>query len=335
MLYSEYSNPYYGQNFFGFFKQLGIRLWEFMMGNLSFSYLAADEIQVLVLIGVALSSALVGSFLVLRKMTMLANSLSHTILLGIVFVYIISHAGTSGLFHDSFSLDIPLMLITSVFMGVVTNFLTEFLTNTMRLQEDASIGIVFTALFALGIVLVTILTRNAHIGTEAVMGNVDSLQLKDCQLVFIIFALNFIILLLFFKEFKITTFDPALSRALGISTLFFNYLLMTQASMTVIGAFRAVGVLMVLAFITGPPLIARCLTNDLRKLINLAALLGCISSLLGVATARHLLTTYGLALSTGGVVVCMIVLMFLIVLLFKWLSGKSKWFIRVRRINDG
>lgn len=313
----NYQNPYSEQTFFDFLGILMMRLWKFLQGDLPFTQLASDEIQVIVLMCVAASSALVGSFLVLRKMTMLANSLSHTILLGIVIAYVLTHdTFVSNTHEENGTINVQVMLLAALIMGLVTAFLTEFLTKVIRLQEDASTGIVFTSLFALGVTLVTLLTRNAHIGAEVVMGNVDALHLEDCKLVLIILAINVLSFLLFFKEFKITTFDPNLSRALGISTLFFNYLLMVQVSATSIGAFRAVGVLMVLAFITGPALMARLLTDDLRKMLLLAVALGCSASVLGVAFSRHLLSVYNLALSTGGIVVCIIVAQFLAILCF-------------------
>lgn len=307
-------NPYTGHTFFDFLALLLLRLWNFILGKLPLSELASDEVQVIVLMGVAASSALVGSFLVLRKMTMLANSLSHTILLGIVIAYVLTQNGLWEETHDQGgTINIQVMLIAALIMGLVTAFFTELLTKTIRLQEDASTGIVFTSLFALGITLVTLLTRDAHIGAEVVMGNVDALHLDDCKLILVILGLNILSFILFFKEFKITTFDPGLSRALGISTLFFNYLLMVQVSATAIGAFRAVGVLMVLAFITGPALMARLLTDDLKKLLFLAIFLGCLASIFGVAFSRHLLSVYDVALSTGGIVVCTIVVLFFLV----------------------
>jgi manganese/zinc/iron transport system permease protein len=190
------------------------------------------------------------------------------------------------------------------------------LTKGARLQEDASTGIVFTSLFAVGVIAVTLLTRNAHIGTEAVMGNVDALQLSDAKLVYIVLAINILIFLLFFKEFNITTFDPGLSRSFGIAPAFFSYLLMTQVSSTAIGAFRAVGVLMVLAFITGPPLTARLLTGSLKKMLLISVGIGILASLIGVALSRHVLTVYAISLSTSGVVVCVIVILYLAAALY-------------------
>lgn len=310
----HYTNPYFGTTFFQFIVQFFWRLWEFLSGNLTLDNLAVDEIQVIVLMGVGISSALVGTFLVLRRMTMLANSLSHTILLGIVIAFLMT-SGTvnaSGENHEH-SINIQAMLIASLLMGLVTTFLTELLTRWGRLQEDASTGIVFTSLFSFGVIAVTVLTRNAHIGTEVVMGNVDALQFEDFKLVSIVLLMNLSLFFLFFKEYKITTFDSALANSLGISSIFFNYLLMAQVSATAIGAFRAVGVLMVLSFITGPALTARLLVNDLKQMLLVAASIGAGASLIGVALSRHILTVYGVALSTAGLVVCTILCVFLVV----------------------
>lgn len=304
-------NPYYGKTFWLFILLFAQRMGAFMTGNLSIEQLASDEIQVLVLMGVAISSALVGCFLVLRRMTMLANSLSHTILMGIVLAFFLSSfSENSNDSHSSSIAPMGMMLFAALITGFFTAFLTEFLVKTGKLQEDASTGLVFTSLFALGVILVTILTRNAHIGTEAVMGNADALQGGDLFWVYVIVAGNIALFFLFFKEFKLTTFDPGLAYALGFSPVLFNYLLMAQVSATTITSFRAVGVLLVLAFITGPALTARLFTHRLGAMLGWAVGLGSLSALMGVAATRHILTAYGVALSTSGVVVCSILLVF-------------------------
>lgn len=302
-----YFNPYSGLNFFGVMAQLLSRLGQLVVGSAE-NHLYSDELQILVLMGVALSSSLVGTFLILRRMAMLANALSHTVLLGIVVAFIAT--GT----HQGLQL-VPTML-AALSMGVITTFLTQLLTRATRLQEDASVGLVFTSLFSMGIVAVTVWTRNAHIGTEAVMGNVDALHAADLKLVAVVAAVNIILIWMFFKEYTITTFDAGLASALGISTVFFDYLLMVQAAATSIGAFRAVGVLMVLAFLTGPALSARLLTHRLSHLLVLACAFGMSAALFGVAISRHLLSVYGLAMSTAGITVVVIVLQFLAVLTY-------------------
>lgn len=322
-------NPYYNVDFLGFFYQFFYRIFLFLKGDLSWQNIAPDEVQLIVLSCIAASSALIGTFLVLRRMAMLANSLSHTILLGIVLAFVFT-SSISNSFEHSGILNIKILLIASVLMGFLTVFLTEWLTKKVGLQEDASIGLVFTSLFALGIILATSLTRNMHLGIEAVMGNVDALHQDDISLAFLILIFNLICTLLFFKENKITTFDPGLANALGFSARFFSYLLMMQASLTVIGAFRAVGVLMVLAFITGPVLTARLLTNSLGALLITAIMIGIFSAFMGVAIARHLLSVYGIPLSTGGLVVCTITLFYLIAILYKYIH--AKWINRPQKI---
>ena len=242
-------NPYWGKSFLDFFVLFLTRLIRWIRGDLLFSDIASDEVQMLVLMLVAISCAMVGSFLVLKRMTMLANSLSHTILLGIVLAYIILFPFSSVASGSEPTLSIEILLLASLITGLMTTLLTQFLTNVMKIQEDASIGLVFTTLFAIGIVLVTIFTRNMHIGTEVIMGNVDALHVHDLKLIWMVTLIDFVVLSMFFKEFKITTFDPSLANSLGISTNIYNYLLMILVAATSIGAFRAVGVLLVLALL--------------------------------------------------------------------------------------
>jgi manganese/zinc/iron transport system permease protein len=303
-------NPYWGKDFFGFLALFATRIGKFLTGGLSFQELASDEIQILVLILVALSTALVGTFLVLKQMAMLANSISHTVLFGITIAFLVTLAFS----EEAKMITMTTLLIASLITGVITSLLTQLLTHLVGLQEDASIGLVFTTLFALGVVLVTLYTRNAHIGVEAVMGNVDALHPNDLKLVFWVTLGNFACVLLFYKEYKITAFDSPLARSLGISPAFFNYLLMVQTSATVIGAFRSIGVLLVLAFLVGPVLAARLLVVRLGTLIWLSCGLGVLASVMGVAFSRHFLSVYEVPLSTGGLVVTLIALIYLLLL---------------------
>lgn len=309
----EALNPYHGQSFSGFFIVLIQRLYLFSKGTIGYHDLASDEVQLLVLAGISISTALLGAFLVYRKMTLLANSLSHTILLGIVLAYALQknlHHNILEVMHAHLSNGI--LLMASMLTGIATCFLTEFLNKKLRLQEDASIGLVFTSLFALGIILLTVLSRNAHIGTEVIMGNVDALQLDDLPFVWILVGFNALVCFLFFKEYVLLSFDPGLGRLFGLSPSVFNYLLMAQVSLTIIGAFRAVGIIVVLAFITGPVLTARFLAHRFKTLIAYAIVIGCAASLLGVAFSRHCLSAYALPIPTGGCVIGFIALFFVL-----------------------
>lgn len=300
-------NPYFGQTFFGFFIVFGKRLFQMFSGGL-----APDEVQVIVLILIALSSALAGTFLVLRKMTMLANSLSHTILLGIVIAFVLV-----GQKSEIFSLSVPVLLVGALIAALCTTFATEFLMRKLRLQEDASIGLIFTAFFALGVVLVTLLSRNSHLGIEAIMGNVDALHSSDVKLAFYLFLFNAAVVFLFYRRLEITAFDSTLAKNMGISLLFFNYLMMFQTALTAIGAFRAIGAFLFLAFLVAPVLTARFFTRRLKPLLFLACGLGIVAALVSVALSRHMLTAYQIPLSTSGLSSVILGLFFLIGLMHR------------------
>lgn len=315
-------NPYFNKDLFGFFSLFFRRIGEFLIGKIGIADLASDEVQVLVLALVAIASALVGPFLVLKKMTMLANSLSHTLLLGIVIAYVILIPFQTEAEAHAHSISMQVLLIASLITGLVTTVLTQMLTQVLKLQEDASTGLVFTTLFALGLVLVTVFTRNTHLGTEAIMGNVDALHVDDLKLIFGIALFDLAVVALLFKEFKMIAFDPSFATAQGISSTWFNYLLMVLTSATVIGAFRAVGVLLVLAFLVGPSLTARLFTHRLKHLLLLSMGIGIFASFLSVALARHLLSVHHLPLSTSGLVATVLGAIYFLCLIF---SRLKKW----------
>ena len=243
---------------------------------------------------------------------MLANSLSHTILLGIVIAFVLV-----GQKSEIFSLSVPVLLVGALIAALCTTFATEFLMRKLRLQEDASIGLIFTAFFALGVVLVTLLSRNSHLGIEAIMGNVDALHSSDVKLAFYLFLFNAAVVLLFYRRLEITAFDSTLAKNMGISLLFFNYLMMFQTALTAIGAFRAIGAFLFLAFLVAPVLTARFFTRRLKPLLFLACGLGIVAALVSVALSRHMLTAYQIPLSTSGLSSVILGLFFLIGLMHR------------------
>ncbi len=312
MDFFAYFNPYSRADFFEFFSILTKRIASFFHGdNLT---LASDEIQILVLLAIAMQGALVGTFLLLRRMAMLANAISHTILVGIMATYLLllvwgkRELALAGL-PFSFS------LVSALIAGLVTACFTEFLHRKAKVQEDASIGLVFTSLFALGVFCVTLFTHNAHVGTELVMGSADALKREDVASSWYALALTTSVIFLFFKEFKITTFDPLLARSFGISPALYNFFLLLLTSLVVMSSFRAVGVFMVLALLVIPPLTARLFCHSLFHLLGVAMAIGGGVSLIGVALSRHLLSIYGVGLSTGGVVVCSLTTLYVISIL--------------------
>lgn len=305
-------NPYWGLSFIQFFQLFFQRLGLFLSGDLGISDLASDEIQIAALVLTSVCCALIGTFLILRKMAMLANALSHTILLGIVLSYIllltVGEKFPSG--QEGPVLTLSGLMIASFLSGILTTLLTYLLQRFFRLQEDASIGLVFTSLFALGIILVTLYSRNMHLGTEAVMGNIDAVHQDDLKLLLWVVGIEMLCFALFFKELAASSFDPGFARAIGIPNFGIDLLLMVLVSAACIAAFRVTGVLLVLAFLVVLPLTARLWTHRLKKMIILAALAGAFCGIFAVALARHLLSVQNIALSTSGIAVVLIGLVF-------------------------
>lgn len=301
-------NPYTDSNFFTFFSILLNRIGQFLTGDLLFSDLATDEIQLIVIGLESITCALLGVWLSLRKMTMLANALSHTILLGIVIVYLIFRTLYPQLTNGTFHIPLSYLILAAIATGIFTTYLVSYLTTVGKVYEDASIGLVFTSLFALGILLVNIATRSAHVGIEAVMGNPDGLLPSDVYESIPIFLITLIGLTLFHRDLLATTFDPVFAISKGMYTKSIHYGLMILVSFALIGGFRAIGVIMVLAFIASPALLVRPFIKSIRSYLVASALVALLFSIVGVVLARHLVEVYGLALSTGGLIVTLLAL---------------------------
>lgn len=292
-------NPYWGANFFEFFATLFKRL----TGQLPLEHFTSDEVQLLVLIGISISTALLGTFLTLRKMTMLANSLSHTTLLGIVICFLLTIKTTSDL-----ALNIPLLIASSIVSAFLTVLFTEGVRKFFRLQEDAAIGLVFTTLFALGILLVTLYTRSSHIGVEVITGNIDALGRSDITYAALIALINMTFTFISYRPWALSAFDPQLAATSGLRVTRYHYLQMALTSLTLVVSIRAVGVLLVLAFLVGPTLIARHYCKRLTSLLWTTAAIGTGLSLFGVALSRHFLSVIHIPLSTGGLIVTLLAL---------------------------
>ena len=254
---------------------------------------------------IAVSCALLGPFLVLRRMTMLANSISHTVLLGLALSYLLVKE-VSG----------PWLLLGALFAGILTALCTGFLTRYFRLQEDASVGLVFTALFSIGVLIVTLHLRDAHLCAEVIMGNADVLGREDLLLSLCLALVNGVFFTLLFRSFQFASFDRPGAAVLGLPCASLDALLLFLTAFSCVGAFRAVGILVVLSFLVGPYLIARCFFHNLKTILFCACGIGVIASLLSVALSRHVLTSYDLPLSTGGIVACLLAIFYLGALVF-------------------
>lgn len=238
---------------------------------------------------VAGACSVVGCFLVLRKMAMIGDAISHAVLPGIVIAFLASGS------RDS----IAMMLGASV-LGLVTVFLIQLFKQS-GVQTEASIGVVFTALFAVGILLISMYASNVDLDLDCVLygeiayvpwntitiGGVD-IGPKALWLVGSMFVLNLLAVSMLFKQFKICSFDPALAAAIGIPVAFFHYLLMSLVSLTTVASFESVGAILVVGMLVVPPLTAYLLTERLSAMIAISVMAGMISAVSGYYIAKLL-----------------------------------------------
>jgi manganese/zinc/iron transport system permease protein len=245
----------------------------------------------IILTGIMVASAcsIVGCFLVLRKMAMIGDAISHSVLPGIVIAFLISG-----------SRDSVVMMLGAAAIGLLTVFLIQMFHQS-GVQADASIGVVFTALFAVGIVLISLYARNIDLDLDCVLyGEIayvpwNTIELfgmnigpKAVWMVGLALALNVLAIGLFYKQFKVCSFDPGLAVALGIPAAFFHYLLMGLVSLTTVASFESVGAILVVGMLVVPPLTAYLLTEKLSGMIVYSVGIGAISSIAGYYLAKWL-----------------------------------------------
>lgn len=281
----------------------------------------------LIAVLVAAACALPGVFLVLRKMSMMSDSITHTILLGIVLAFFVTR-----------DLSSPLLIMGAALMGVVTVWLTELLGKTQLVSEDSAIGIVFPLLFSIAIILITRYAGTVHLDTDSVLlgelafapfdrmvvGGLD-IGARAVYTSGALLLLNVVLVAVFFKELKLVTFDPMLSAVLGFSPVLLHYGLMALVSLTAVGAFQAVGSVLVVAFMIGPPAAAYLLTDNLKRMLLLSVGIGALCGLLGYWLAMLL------DVSIAGSMAVVVGLVFLLVFLAAPRRGLVGIVLRKRR----
>ncbi len=269
------------------------------------------EIQLIAAL-VAVACAIPGVFLVLRKMAMISDAISHSILPGLVLGFFITQ-----------DLNSPLLILLAAVTGVLTVIFVEFIQKTGLVKEDTAIGLVFPALFSIGVILIAKNANDVHLDIDAVLlgelafAPFDRLMLGETDLgpksVWIIGSILIIslsLLFLYFKELKLSTFDKGLAATLGFSPIVLHYGLMTVSSITVVGAFDAVGAVLVVALIIAPPATAYLLTNNLKKMLVLSCFFGMFSAIAGYWLANYL------DASIAGSMTSVLGVLFLLVYLF-------------------
>ena len=237
---------------------------------------------------VGASCGLVGSLLVLRRLALLGDAISHSVLLGIVLV-----------FWATGSRSPILMAVGAGAVGILTVALVSWIQHTGLVKEDAAIGLVFPFLFAVGVVIVSRFPAQVHIDVDAVLyGEIAYVPLYRFEAfgwdlgtqafwtVGTMLALDLVFVTFLFKELKLSTFDAGFTAAIGMSPVLLHYLLMGFVSATTVVAFDSVGAILVVALLIVPAATAQLLTHRLSHVIMMSVAIGAGSSIVGYWIAR-------------------------------------------------
>ncbi len=224
---------------------------------------------------VGIACGVLGCFIVLRRMALIGDALAHAVLPGVVIAFIFT--GSTG----------PVgLLLGALAAGIATAVLISLVGRFSRTKEDSAIGIVFTALFALGIILISALPRGTHFDLKCFLfGDPLAVGTADLWMMSIICPAVLIVVALLYHRLKLVSFDPLVAAAMGVSVMATHYLLMGMLSATIVAGLKTTGVILVVAMVITPASAAYQLTNRFAVMLVLAAVFGALSAALGMSLA--------------------------------------------------
>lgn len=287
------------------------------------TWYAIDTWIVIVGILCAVACALPGCFLLLRHMSMMGDAISHAVLPGLAVGFLLTGSRAS-----------LAMFVSAALVGVFTAVFTQWISHWGKVDRGASMGIVFTTLFAIGLLLIVRAADHVDLDPGCVLyGAIELTPLESVNLSLPgipdasipraaltlggVLLLNLTLILLFFKEFRISSFDPELATALGISASFMHYLLMVMVAVTTVASFEAVGSIIVIAMLIVPAASAFLLTRHLTTMLALSALFAALSAALGHLAALAIPPLLGFGgTSTSGMMATVAGILLLAVILF-------------------
>jgi len=241
-----------------------------------------DLVIILTGAAAAVACAIPGCFLVLRGISLIGDAISHAVLPGIVLAFLVTHSLAAW----------PVVVGAAVF-GLLTVFLIEGLTRSRRIKEDASIAVVFPALFALGVLILVQQADHVDLDPDCVlhgeilhapiltMGVLGFEVSRPLFVLLVAALLNIGFATVLFKELKLSTFDAGLAAASGFSPILLHYLLTGVVSLTTVASFEAIGAILVVAFLIVPAAAAYLLTDSLLLMLLYACGIGAASAVTG------------------------------------------------------
>ncbi|HLQ73624.1 MAG TPA: metal ABC transporter permease [Bacillota bacterium] len=235
----------------------------------------------------------IGCFIILRGLALMGDAISHAVLPGIALSY---------MFGINF-------FYGAVLFGLITTVGIGYISQNSRIKSDSSIGIVFAAFFALGVILIT-KAQTATDLTQILFGNVLSVRSTDMYMTLGVGAFVLIVIVVFYKELLISTFDQTMAAAYGLPTKVIHYGLMVLLTLTTVASLQTVGVVLVIAMLITPAATAYLLTDRLSTMIFLAMFFGATSSVVG------LYFSFEYNLASGAVIVLVTTILFIIAFIF-------------------
>lgn len=257
---------------------------------------------------VGIICGVVGCFIILRGMALMGDAISHAVLPGVAISY---------LFGINF-------FFGAVFSGVLTAIAIGFVTQNSRIKHDTSIGIMFTAAFASGIIMITMLKSSTDL-YHILFGNVLAVRSSDMSITVGIGFLVLAAVYLFYKELLASSFDETMAAAYGLPVRLIHYFLMTLLTMVTVASLQTVGIVLVVAMLITPAAAAYLLTERLWMMIFLSAGMGVISSVIGL----YFSYTYNLA--SGATIVLAATAIFILVFLLSPKHGIIWKALRIKR----
>ncbi|MEC9475543.1 MAG: metal ABC transporter permease [Planctomycetota bacterium] len=250
----------------------------------------------------SLACAVIGPQLILRRRAMLGDAIAHGVLPGLVLGFVFSG-----------SRDLLPMMIGALLAAILVSFLAEWLRDRAGLDGGAALGVVFTTLFAIGIILVEIFARNVDLDPACVLhGMVELAPLDQVKWfgwsiprslvpVMIALALNLLVTILLWKEWKVCAFDPPLARSTGLPVRVLEQGLLALVAITSVACFEAVGSVMVIAMLAVPATVAHILANRMGSMVAISMVVGLLSAFIGTVSAERLDTNVpGMMATTSG-----------------------------------
>lgn len=263
---------------------------QFMSDLMNYTFLQNALITSII---VGVTCGILGSFITLKGMSLIGDAISHAVLPGVAISYMIG----INFFYGA------------VVAGLLTALGINYVDQKSRVKADSAIGILFSAFFAAGVILIQ-KAQSAIDLTSILFGNILTVSNTDRYITMVVGVIVIFIVLLFYKELLITTFDPTMARAYGLPVDFINYGIMILLTLVSVASLQTVGVILVVALLITPASTAYLLTNDLSKMILLSALIGAIAAVAG------LYFSFAYNLPSGAVIVLTAATMFVLAFLF-------------------